>query len=472
MSVIRSSIILGASLMLTGCTGLTLGENEAGGDTWLETEVPHTNPGEIAHGTGSIAVDHRDETAYVMQVTSDHTEGETPIVSKDLYAADPDDGSVQHVGDFSDSDDMRILFPKGGVMVMGEEGGVDTLSLFDADDHSLVIQDTRTVRYNGTRMSPSREWVAVADNTNTLSPIHIINGQTLDTTIIPHDGDWLEAMWMNESDELIAIVFYDWLGEEPYARILSWQMNDVVDSGFETAGGLWAEPRLDITVQGVTGDFWFSFSWVGISPDDERAVFPVLTDTEAGWRHDLIVMDIETGDVDTIENAKGPVGFTPDGQTIVSYTNAGDGDQDLLLIDALTLEKDDQPVSIAGGLSYFVTHEGNFVVVAANDAEQQLVLYDIDQEEQTKMDGPGIGLNEFVSRIGHGEMWLVDDQALYRLDFYEGDLETVPTDFTPEHINILPGRDMLVLDDVKGTELSFFSPITRQVDIKAELPQD
>lgn len=463
---------MGAALLLTACTGLSLGENEAGGDTWLEPETPHTNQGEIAHATGAVAVDHRDETAYVLQTTSDHTKGSIAIISKDLFAVDPDDGLVRHVGDFSDSSDMRILFPKDGVLVMHEEGAVDTLSLYDADDLSPIKSDTRSVRYNGTRMSPSREWIAVADNTSEHAPIHLIDSKTLDTTIIPHDGDWLEAMWMNERDELVAIVFYDWLGEAPYARILSWNVDDVSESGFETSGGLWSEPRLDITVPNVTGDSWFSFSWVGISPDDETAAFPVLTKVGNQLRHDLLLMDTETGEIDTIEDAKGPVGFTPDGQTIVSYADAGGGDQQLLLIDALTLEKDDEPVSIAGGLSYFVTHEGNFVIVASSVGDQQLVLYDLDQEKQTKMDGPGIGLTEFVSRIGHGEMWMVDDQVLFRLDFYKGELEPIPTSFTPGHINILPGRDLLVLDDVKGTELSFFGPVSRDVEQIGKLPAD
>lgn len=461
-----------ATFVLSGCTGLSLGENGAGDDTYLE-DVPIVSPGEIGHATGSIAVDHRRETTFVLKTTADWTNvwRDEPKIEKELFAIFPDTADVLSMGDYSDAKDLRILFPESGVLVMSETDGQDRLELFG--ERTLAPKKTveRDVRYHGTRMSPSRDFIAVADNTSAKNPIHILDGETLESAIIPHNGDWLEAMWMNQRDELVAIVFYGFPnGAAPYARILSWDMNELSTCGLHDVV-CWDASRLDVTVPGVTGDLWFSFTWVGVSPDDRLAVFPVRTLLdEDTHRNDLLVVDLDTGAVETVEDAKGPVGFTPDGQTIVSYTNDSDGNQDLLLIDALTLEKDLQTVDIQGGVSFFVSHEGNFIVVASNFGDQKLVLYDLDQEKQTQMDGPSAGLTEFVSRLGHGELWLIDGIELLRLDLNAGELEVVPLDFWPRHINILPNRDVFAMDDDSGEAIRLFSPWSRSVTHELTLP--
>ncbi len=123
----------------------------------------------------------------------------------------------------------------------------------------------------------------------------------------------------------------------------------------------------------------------------------------------------------------------------MSCTDAEERKPELLLLDSDTLAKRAETVPVSGGLSYFVSHEGNLVVAASSDGEQGVVLYDVDNERQTKMDG-ALGLQEFVQRAGHGELWLVDDEALFRLDLLNGQVENVPSPFRPRHGNILPGR--------------------------------
>ena len=48
------------------------------------------------------------------------------------------------------------------------------------------------------------------------------------------------------------------------------------------------------------------------------------------------------------------------------------------LVDAKTLEVDEEEVAIEGGISYFVSHANNYVIVASNWGDQSLVLYDVD----------------------------------------------------------------------------------------------
>ena len=459
-------------LLVTGCTGFSLGENNAGNDTYLEF--------------GSVAVDDRTENAFVLNNESTEKGVETKST---LVSVSPDSGKVTTVTDLTGRDDARILFPKSGVLVMSEQNGTDELRLLDATTFQEKARVEEPVRYAGTRMSPSREWLAVADNTTVHAPIHIIDNEILKSRIIPHDGDWLEAMWKNESDELVAIVFYDIdpnvPDSKPYARILSWSMADVVAGEWQPdESGFWPKSKLDIKVDNVTLDFYFSFTWVGISPDDKWAVFPVRnTDSSVPTDNELLVVDTTTGDLRVVPDAKGPVGFTPDSSTIVSYddkgsaneadgkTKDGEVDQRLLLIDVNTLEVDAQDVDISGGISYFISRDGNQVVVASNYGDESLVLYDIDQKGQTKMKGASVGLGEFVSRREKNELYLTEDQMLYRIDMSAATLDEVPLSYGINHLNILPKHDWLVMSEVASTTKSaprlHFFDLGTKADVKA-----
>jgi hypothetical protein len=455
--------------LTTGCTGLTQGENNPGADTWL--------------GSGAIAVDDRTETSFVLKTEQAATGtggmgagGSTSVPTSLLWAVEPDSGHVRQVADLSGRADPRILFPASGLLVMSEGDGKDRLDLYDNETLAKKKTVDESVRFNGTRMSPSRKFVAVADNTSDKAPIHIIETDTLAEHVVPHDGDWLEAMWMNGTDTLVAVVFYDFTKPTAHARILSWSMEEVATGGYQPdASKFWPKPRFDIDLPGVDGDFLFSYTWVGVSPDDKTLVFPVrkveTVNMQTQYSYELIVLDTTTNELKTVPGGKGPVGFTPDGATIVSYGDKDmNGNQELWLVDAKTLAVDKEPVAIEGGLSFFVSHEGNWVVAAATDGKQRLVLYDVDSKKSTEMQGPGVGLDEFVSRIGHKEMWLVDSQALFKLDFAEGQMSTIATTFKPEHINILPKRDQLVLDDAGTNDLVFFNPATQALMKTVTLP--
>lgn len=452
-------------LTLTACTGLSLGQNLPGTDVWL--------------GDGSIAVDDRTETSFVLagEKANASSDPAASPATQTLFAVDPDLGAVREAADLTGRTDPRLLFPASGLLVMSEKDGKDRLDLFD--NKTLVPKNSVEVpvRYHGTRMSPSRKLVAVADNTSVKAPIHIIETDTLETHVIPHNGEWLEAMYMHQSDTLVAIVFYDMDKPTAKARLLSWNMDDVRSAGYKPdASGFWAKTTTDIELPGFTGDYIFSFTWVGVSPNDKYVVFPVRkveTDPNMNlvYSYELLVLDMLTKEVRHVPGAQGPVGFTPDSSTIVSYGDQGmNGNQELWLVDAATLNVDPEPVTLEGGITYFISKDGNFVVAAGSDGQQRLVLFDVDKGTSTQMAGPGVGLSEFVARPTHNEMWIVDNQALFRLDLAAGVFTTVPTTFAPEHINVLPVRDKLVLDDASTNKILFFDPTTTEVSKTVELP--
>ncbi len=470
--------LVACALGASACTGLTLGENFPGRDTYLED--------------GSIAVDPITERVYVLRrttVTHEDSEGrETQEVFKHLYAIEPDGGPPRHLADVSDLEDLRMLFPRGQVLLMGERDGTDLLRVLDPTSGAVLREVPTTARYHGTRLSPSGRFVAVADNAATDVPIHIIDTETYEIVEVPHDGVWLEAMWANDRDVLVGMVDYHrgWNLSEPdpalaRMRFLAWDVAALKQNGFPTENGFFANPLFDVTVDGVTLDSAFSFSWVGIDSADRYAVFPVRAyrpeDPAAegpggyeGWHADLLVIEMATGALRKIDNGFGPVGFTPDGSTIVSYRYLevldADGsivehDPQILMIDALTLEAEAMTIPLEGGPSFFVTREGSWVVVASAWGDEELVLYDVDAGMMSRVGGDPVGLREFVSRPGYPEIWLVDDGGLYRLDLMSSQLERIPLSSSVARINILPMRDRLVLGDSDGGTLTFYDPISR-----------
>lgn len=459
-SMKASSLLPLLACMTISCTGLTFGENVPGEDTFVDT--PELPSGETA--TGSIAVDERTETIYVQRSLGS---------SKHLLAVDPDTGSVNKFADLTGHRDTRILFPQDRILVMAEKNDRDTLSLYDADSLALLREQTTQARYHGTRSAPGGSHVVVADTNAAESPLHVINTETLQAQVILHDGFWLEAMWLNQSDEVFAIVFYD--QETPHARLLSWKLEELEATEFgQGPDGLWLNPHHDILLPDAKPDFLFSFTWVGVAPDDSKVVLPMQRVLPSGdYEKYLVIFDTESETTEEISDALGPVGFTPDSSTIVSYryNDTPDGGQEsaLLLIDVETHEQTELPLPTTDLPNFFVTREGNFVVVASALGSSDLVLFDLDSKTQTTLEGQQLSLREFVSRLGHHELWLVDE-GLFLLDVMAGFVSEVPLPWQPEHINVLPTRDRLVLDDGSGDALHLYDPeamaITKSFSLK------
>lgn len=474
----RNAVLLSVVVVMAGCEGLSQGEHRPGGDTYLEY--------------GAIGVDPETEVSFLMHVVRkveearDGTRTET-VVSKRLVAGHPDWTASRDVIDLTGAGDSRILFPKGRVLVMAEREGKDVLTTLDRVTFRTLATRTVDGRYHGTRMSPSRRFVAVCEYESPGQPIHVIDAETLETAVVPHDGRWLELMWCNRTDRVVAIVFYGdrQKGEQTRARVLSWTIEDGALASLKPGDdGVWAAPDLDVTVPDVEMDMFFSYTWVGISPDDRYGVFPVRRPAqageaqegaEAGWVYRLLVVDLATGEVRTVDHAQGPVGFSPDGSTIVSYRHDwvdvvddnGNKTRDrrnarLVLIDRATLHETEVDLPFEAGPQFFVTSEGNVVVATSLNYDEGVVLHDLDSGDTKSVAAPGLTLDEFVVRPGKGEMWLVS-AGLRRLDLVGQTVETVPVDAAPSHVNILPMRDLLVLDDSGAPRFVFLDPDTREV---------
>lgn len=455
-----------ATSTLSGCTGFSLGEND-----------PDNNLG-TSLGDGRVAVDPETETTFV--VVSEADELEQSDVARTLFAVRAGSSKAEAIADLSSTADPRMLFTSAGVMTMTEQGGKEELVVRDRKTFEVKNSAVLPVTYFGTRLSASRRWVGVADNVDVDFDIHLIDSESLETRVIPHGGDMIEAMFANEQERLVAISLDSTTHK---ARLLSWDIPTLEQNDFEENGGIWEHADIDVSIDRVEWDSFFSYTWVSISPDDRLAVFPVKVfdgEDEFGSAsiddYQLIVLNLETSETTIIPRAKGPVGFTPDGSSIVSYDETDTGEQRLVLIDAETLEVDEEPLDVVidGSISYFVSHFGNYVVVASSNGGQGLVLYDIDNQKETRMAGPNVGLTEFVSRANPEELWAVESDGstgdLYRIDLQAAEVSEVSTKFEPEHIGILPKRDELVLTDLSRRTLHFLDPKSEKELRSVELP--
>ncbi len=487
--LLRTSLPL---LAFTACTGATFGERFAGEDTYLEPNDFHETDDGREVGLGSIGVDPLTEQSFVVQeVRTRDDDGELLDERKTLFAVPPDASAPSGSVDLSHLSDLRILFPGDEVVVLGEQDGADNLGFLDA--HTLQVRDTlpahEGARYHGTRLSPSKKYLAVCDNNQDPCPIHLVDLETRTTEIIPHDGFWLEAMWLKHSDTLVAVIFYadreETDEDETRARVLSFPMEDVQACGFALDAGTWCGRALDVELPGAAPDWLFSFTWLGVAPGDGVVAVPVLLSGE----HVVALLSTEDGSVRTVQDAAGPVGFTPDGSTVVSYRYRREEvpcDEDeqaehpelcprtettpqLALIDVedLTVATIDLPTIEAP--EFFVTRSGNLVVVADAWASGRLVLADLDQGTAVPMRGPDVNLTELVSRAEANELWVADD-GLFRVDLLGGEVTQVAPGLTPMVINGLPQHSRLVMDDGEGRALVFVDPDTQQESARAVLP--
>lgn len=450
----RMTLVSALVLATSACTGATFGENGPGGGsgpdlgTYLEL--------------GSIAVDGTTENVFVLTRATDYETG--VAADKRLMVAGLGDTKARELAELGEYTDLRVMFVESGVMVMGERGGFDELIVYDRAATREIDRASTSSRYYGTRISGGGEFVAVANGTEASSPIHVIRASDLSIHEIPHDGDWLEANWANQSDRLVAAVYYgsDVGGEPGQMRLMSWGIKSVADADFAKTDGFWANPLFDTRIQDVHLDLLFSFSWISVSPDDSVAAVPLVQRDEQGVdHHRLAVVTMATGAVRMVEDARGPVGFTPDGSTIVSYRNvvedSGDIRPHLLMLDVESLEGELLEEPSPGLIQYFVTRDGNYVVVGDYFGSEELTLVDIDNHKTVKLGRPA-ALSEFVSRPGTGELYLVDRDQLLRLDLMAATLEDIGLSFAPRHVNRLPTSDQLVVDDRDDDRLVFVDP--------------
>jgi hypothetical protein len=548
-----------------GAGGATFGENspgnsQYGGGTYVDDAVVDDSTPEGVGENGSIAVDPDTEIAYTLQkrLAPDQTceNDECPRQFEKRLVAIPPDGEPFVMMSLDDYVDVRVLFPSDSVLVMAQpewsEEAVasgdckqpddadveqnlcgDELHWFDKSSHRKLTEKRTDARYHGTRLSPKRNWLAVADNFRSPAPLHLVNTHTGDVNVVPQDGAWFEAMWMHREDRMISAHFSalweDDDGEtDAFLTIRDWfpsRDGDRAIAGESVCffGGGPAPSSCDsIAIGGITPLYGIGFSWIGLSDDDRWVAVPARTEDGAV----TVLVDRTDHSVELLHGVYGPVGFTPDNETMVAYGWENEEemlDSRLLFIDLETGDVEEQPVPQMTLPTYFVSHDSNEVVVVNTGGSQELVLFDLEAGTRTTLPGPAVAarglphyeelagfdptapqyryspvsrrvlepgtekprlaedsrcldrvcdlrspttvsLGEFVQRRGHRELWLVERGELLRLDLEAGQISEMTLDGTPAHINILPSHDRLILDTRNEQMIRYYDPELWRVD--------
>jgi hypothetical protein len=337
-------------------------------------------------------------------------------------------------------------------------------------------------------------------------------------------------MWMTRSDRLVGAIFHD-PSSAAEVRIVVWPIADLSERAFATdETGAWASPELDIVVPGKIRDACLSFTWIGVSPTDHHLVIPVRDAATAAY--ELLVVDVKAKTQRIVAGAKGPVSFTGNGRTIVSYEWAEDRRlpselcgagtrpgaptspgkepapdsaappptpqsrrERLLLIDVDTLETrrvDPAPLAsyaavppagkTAWRFSGFNFHvvDTTVVVAPAGEGDEQsshppLFVFDVATPDAGTVIVARTHLYELIERPVRQDLWLVSHDNLERIDLAKRRLERIALGFETKHINYLPIHDWLVLDRLapKGPRPSvvFFDPEARKIMREARLPE-
>lgn len=479
--------------------------------------------------SGSLMVDARTEKVFVLQSSQDESPTPTPTdestpapeegeqATRLVYAIDPDSGSASLLADVSDTESLSLLFPENSVMLLGVRDGQPYVRQYDPNTLALFHEQAINVPYPSFGVSMGTSYLGFTDwpvwddagelttqgsisllDTATTQVHEIQLGSCYPAIEIPGDPDRLVAILSCEGEEVEA---------EPFIRVITWSLESLETSGFSLdEAGLFAGATSDITLDGVSPDWRLLLGQFDVSPDHQFAVLPVLrevvSDTgsdggegdsneEEGEQstqviHELKIVNLISGAVNTIENAYGPVGFTPDGTTIVSYTHvevendSGEIEEldALLLIDTTSFATETVNSPTEGELQYYVTREGNFVVIdsvestsysAEESTEAPLIVYDIDSGSMVEIADATVSLSNFISRTGYRELWLVDE-GLYRLDYEAASLDAFDLGFTPANIRYLSKRDRLVLSEANSSTIRFVNPADVSVTLSTTLP--
>jgi hypothetical protein len=407
---------------------MSLGENTPGGDTW--TDPDPTVDGE--HHVGAIAVERDEDQLWVV-----HEKNAGGLARAHLAAIDPVSGVATDLLDVSAAHDRRVVFPAADrMLLMAQVAGTERLVLYDTTTRTRIRTATKPTWYWGTRTAPSGRAVVVADNAAVNSPLHVIDLATLEHQVLPHDGDYVEAMWNHNSDVLIALSVTE--TPAPRAKLMRFDLE-----GADLSAPL-PEPTVLWELDGYGWDLLFSFTWIGVSPDDRWAVFPLIKHAGGEQQHVLLVLDQASGGVSLVPGS-GPVGFTHDSSRIVSYGYSAESTQDLWLIDPITKEKTIVPTGYPL-VSFFPSRDSGHIAITSPVTNQYLTVYDT-ATGTLRSTTQSMSLHDFVTRPGRAQLFAESGGSVFALDLAAATATPLAMPALVGNINARPTSDQLVATD-------------------------
>ncbi|MDB4932134.1 MAG: hypothetical protein JWM10_4618 [Myxococcaceae bacterium] len=505
-----------ATVLACGGTGSTTGERTPGGSTRVDPTPDYayrddagalyvqgrgdaaipvfTDAGTFniaAARLGRIAVDERDETAFVMQTfptraaVKEFDGGLTidTLGQRTLYAV-RDGAEATALLDLDGFRSTAVFFPESGVLLAASRSVDDgnscatTLALWNVGATVLRQLRPATGCVSVGALSPSRRWATARSD----SRFGLLDASTLVVGAVPAIGaDNVSAAWLHRRDALVSVAASD--VARASLRVDLWNLSSVTSEQISSpAVPVAREGGATFTIDPVTQ---VSPSILQVSPDDQLAVLssydgPIFTLDGSRPTTAVHVVELATRAHWSVDVALGPVGFTPDNSTLVAWrhtspatlaiADAGSfpSDAALLFIDRVTHAVTARPLPFEGPPLFFVTSTGHRVLVSGT-AGAEIFFYDMEMGRFTALSRDAAPLDNFVRRNGSRELWAARG-GLWRYGVLTDDVEHIDLGWQPEQINLLPRSDLLVLDRPYENALSFWSPATRATVRTVRLP--
>lgn len=452
---------------------------------------------------GRVAVDPVTETMYVVRSVDGGLPsswiperpltigcvgdgGVTPMTSNDWYsqllAIDPDTGAKQIITSFAWSPNAQVVFPPAGILLsLGEVGSPGELRLFDRATRTIIGRQAIPSGFvRSLFLSPSGRFVAIASG-DFSSPATVLLAETNLRVLSEAPCDALSGSlqtlgWLHSADDRLAVAtrMDSVAGMPQHLRVAIYSTSALIASNFAIdSDGSWTSSlaSFDVPVPEVmpgttpppsNDRFWEPAAPLAISADDRFAAIPVA------WG--VALVDLSSGTSTFFPSVVAPPSFTPDGSALIIEVANANAHSRLDFVDLASGATTSVDVPTYGGFAYFVTREGNQVLVtAAEDTTQwrsTVRFLAIDRTtHQASMPTAGSRttpyLDQFVSRLGHDEVWILGTEGgVDRFDLVTGSLSHFPLDGNPSGIGILPSRDRLVFDDGTHSRLTIWDPTT------------
>ena len=439
-----------------------------GGSTGLNPDPPLNG-----QAIGDPAVEPDQANVWVINAHNEESEG--AFVAK-LTAINSGTGATTVVLDVSADSDSEMIFPAAGRALYSAYSGQtgQYTVLLSTSSLQPVATAQQSGSLSGLTPSPSGRFSLAYDfsvfGASNLPAVRLLDNQHLVTADVPLQSSSLELMagWEHNSDQLVTISTSVSTSGNGSGGGVSQISRYAVTEG--SSGPSFGAPNLQASLTGYAQGLAATSNFVGISPDDHWAVFPMYNTTTGA--NTLVVLDQTTNSLTEIPG-EGPVGFTPNSGTMVAYKyDSSDENTYLLMIDTATWAVTTQPIPTTSDPSFYVAPDGTQVVVSTLLEGSELAIYDSSSQAVTTLPGSAISLEEFVVRPGQNQLWIVSSGLLYQLDLAPSvalKQMSLPS-FEVSGLNILPASDTLVLVPPTGGDVYFYSMASTSVVRTVHLP--
>ncbi len=447
-----------------------------GQDTFLGDE-PHfdednTNFGSGVPGkcdwTGAVAVDPTTNTTFVQQTVVDvpcahirNMDDTIYTTRRTLFAIPPDSPMAVMVLDTSDTTHLRLAFGQERIVLAGKKNGAEQLTYLDRHNFKVLAQHRLTHQSGAPQTSPSGRYVLLKPMI-IAGPAYLIDTQSMTETHIFNKYGALEASWSPVEDRLIVV--HSTTANHRGVEVQSWDMEEH-HAGHQGLPDFDQQPSTQVELRGLWNNVVLDYTTMRIRPDGQEVALYLYSE-----RGELVLVRINpnNGHFQTHTDVlREMLRYSSDNTHLVTQNVDGQ----LMIINtrnnSVRIPMQDPS---AHDLLYITADGTRALSTSPNGKVLQITELDSGRVDTIALTHNG-ALKQLVEIEARSEIWSVGGaMGVFHLE--DAKLETFTMGWHPEHINYLPGQDLMVLDDRQKNRLIFLDPTTKAIVREVTLPLD